>query len=220
MDTKHKIDQFFREGLDQMEIMPQTESWQLVQQQLAPGKQKSAWIWISGLAACLGIITFFSLLYKMSHLMMTPSERVAEVVIDHPEEEAYTLQIPPLTLTQPLVRQGTSDASSEKKTEASFPQPMEETSVAEESVRNTLQLQAIRKTAPDLDTYAPEVSLTVAQTETEIPETVKITYISGKTEKTHPIKLGEIIETISKDATTSHLLASFRDVKDNLIKKN
>lgn len=212
----NKLDQLFRENLDQLEVKPSADSWGKVQHQLA-GKKG---YWFSPMkiaAAVLVVVAATVLLFNDSQ----EQERQALLTeVDHPAvvpTESWTIEVP---------------SASIKNESAEPPQPRMVADVAPKAQKPVEEVQNALHPIPliavaglndaKLDADLSPRNLHAITHDSEIEEQViRITYIASSVGEADidENRLNKII-AIVKEVTSSGILADIREAKDNLFRKN
>lgn len=202
-----ELDRLFREKLDQLEVKPSAQSWEVVRTQIT--SQKTGWWTPLRVAACVTLVLAGGLsLYLLPKSQ--PLQNELAVLADHPAVEeamAWEWHIP--------LRQEAPPVKAHGKQPAKKPAPAPKIVNKE----NHWQLVAVAPLAPKpLEVEAPNLPvLNHLNAEKEQPA-IKIRYIAA-TEDADETRLNDVLEKL-REVDAGALLADFRDAKKSLFDRN
>jgi hypothetical protein len=216
---QQRIDQLFRENLDQIEVTPSPQAWSRVERQIQPKKTYSFY-WI---AASISLLLISWLVWPESnHTSQTP---IAGEVNYPPSWHMPSLEIPPVDEQNP------STAVLEPKTRKEKPRS---TQVLAQSIPENTEMDVQESTVVSLEAKEMVANLEIEEPEV-LPQTVekakqpeigaiKITYIASTRNRTHPVAhqsdttgvLKKIIAFTEK-IDPGEMLADIKTAKDNLL---
>lgn len=215
----NKLDQLFRENLDQLEMRPSAEGWDRVQDRLA-GKKKGAWILSVKIAAAAVVVITASVV--VSNLDEGKKQPLVSGV-DHPvinQEREWRFDIPMESSDskKPVRKQPQSLMMAMQKAE----QKNGKDGVILKEIP-VLSIAALDKPILEVDLAPRNIQIMGGKVEPEKPF-IKITYIaSGKGPVSEDVKNeGKIskVLAVAKEVSPTDLLADIRDAKDNLFRRN
>lgn len=223
----NNLDRLFREGVDQLEITPQTQSWKQIQSQLA-GKKKYGWVLSYSIAATF-IILIAATIVVINYREDTSSNHYGYVLADHPvEQKIFSLNIKDQRRTTP---QGVHQKQESRTVAMTAPQHKASNinQASNKTINNnnenlsnfpTLSIAGIQP--KELETSHPNTHpLSNTGFEHKSVATIRIIHIAGNSkENEQSVRIGNIITSFSKGASASNILAGIRDAKDNLLRKN
>ncbi len=213
MAQSNKLDAFFKERINELEVPPMPESWGKVQQSLPSKKTPWAWIGITATAAMIAI-AFGLFLFTPKGSISNRGENIAGQ-IDHPKTQAIAWP----KISRPEVVQTQKKAKPRQKLVATA--PIEKT---QQPVTEVVEMPKLAELEPEMK-IAIEVAKLDIETEailekTEEPKPVKITYIAAETpEGEEKNRLNKML-TAAQKISPADVLADIRDAKNNLLNRN
>lgn len=210
----NKLDQLFRETLDQYEMNPSSQSWDKVQDRLA-GSQKNTWLTPWRIAAAIALLVTAAVL-TLTYEPDRPMEFVAGA--DHPIESetfAWNVQVP----DKPTPKK----PSEPSLAGAPAPAAPAESLVPEEQPVAYSTLQVARISDFKIDQELPVKTSFPLKTDPDTePYAIRITYITASTSESPEDSENKLekVFSIARELSATELLADLRDAKDNIFRRN
>lgn len=217
----NKLDQFFRENLDQVEIAPSAEGWRYVQDQLSTKKgNKTGLIW--KVAAVVTVLVAATVA-----LWNVPEGSKQQWIsaVDHPVVDdgmTWSFDIPRHHVAHEAANEKANKPQRLISKQNSQSHPSANQMVREEIP--TLRVAALNEPKIEVELDLQDVAIPKEQPEEEATY-IKITYIASTASKKavrDDDSEGRLTKVLSaaKEVHTLELLADIREAKDNLFRRN